>query len=223
MHAQPDTLAQLFHGRGVEQAAQLRLPDQNDAEHVFLARVDSGKHAHFLERRARKALCLVNGDQDALAGCLRPLHAGAQPLDQFHLVLGIGGAAQADQDRLEQFHGPKLGLLDVNQPDRFGQFPDEVTQEQRLARSHVAGDDNESFLVQDRVLEVRLCPRVHTAHVQIVQVRAQTERIVRQAEMLQIHACIPFRSRGSRARPSDGATVSSAPLLPPVRRSRRSP
>ena len=65
--AQLDALNQLLHVRMVEDLVELRLPDEDHVQDLFLARFQPCEHAYFLEHFRAEIVRVIDDQHDLLA------------------------------------------------------------------------------------------------------------------------------------------------------------
>ena len=65
--AQLHALNQLLHVRTVEDLVELRLPDEDHVQDLFLARFEPREHAYFLEHFRAEIVRVIDDQHDLLA------------------------------------------------------------------------------------------------------------------------------------------------------------
>ena len=204
-------LAQLLHRRRLEQAAQLRLADQEALQQRMVAELEVRQHAQFLDSARVEVLRLVH-DQQRMAPLRRQRgQEGLQRRDQVRLgAAGLRRNAEGGDDRLQQLARLQLGADDLRRQHLLAVQPVEQHAHQRgLARADLAGDDDEALGLRDAVLQVGQRAAVAAAVEVERRIRVELEGRAAETEVGFVH-------RGAGRRPA----VRSGAARRPTGRSR---
>ncbi len=101
---------------------QLGLAREDDAQQLFLLRLETRQQAHFLEHLARQVLRFVDDEQDLLAGRVLLDHEVLEHRQQLDFAFAERLEAELDEQRLQELDGRELRLADVRQDDVGGQI-----------------------------------------------------------------------------------------------------
>ena len=192
------------------------LADEHDLNQLRLLGFEIRQHPDFLERSPPQVLRLVDDEQREPAGSPLIDEEARQIAQQVRLApAGRRLEAEVEHDGFDQLariehraHQPRDRRPPVDAPQRG-------LQQRRLARSDLAGDDDEAGVSFDAVAQVAQRLGVHPARIEVVGIRAQRERPLAQVVEAFIHD--GRASRLVRRRRARAARVRAA------RRSRSTP
>ena len=107
-------------------------------------------------------------------------------VEQFDLLLVERLEAEFRQHRLQELRGVQLGLGYDGVDDVVVEFAQKGLQQRRLARTDLAGDDDETVGEPDRRFHVGLGARVLLAPVDELRIGRQSEGLLVQLEMFEV-------------------------------------
>ncbi len=184
--AQADALHQLLQPRRLDRFAQLRLAAQDDAQHLFLVRLDAGHQADLLQHLVAEILRLVDDQHDLLVIGILLDQVHIEHVEQLDLALVERLEAEFGQHRLQELRRRELGLRHDGIHDVIIQLGEKRLQQRRLAGADLTRDDDETVGQPDGRLHVGFGARVLLAPVDELGIRRQPKRRHVEPEMLQI-------------------------------------
>src|ERR1017187_1183523 len=190
--AQRNPLLQLPQLRRVKHHLQLRLTHENNLQQLLLRRFQVGQQPDLLQEFVPQSLRLIHhqGGNEPTSVALDEV---AVQIKQ-HLGLGAPGIGQPQvgHDVLEELHHRQQGIENVAESDVFlAQLRQQATNQQGLARAHLAGDHNEALPAANSVVQVGQGFIVPRRRMVEERVGANLKGIARQPEELFIHALSP--------------------------------
>src|SRR3989344_2225708 len=108
--AQPYTLLQLLHFRGIQQVIERGLPNQDDVQYLLFSGFQPGEHADFLKHLHAEIMRIVNHQQQLLELQKILDKKSVEHVEQFNLLGVKRIQAKLDQNRLEKLHLIQLRL-----------------------------------------------------------------------------------------------------------------
>jgi hypothetical protein len=168
--------------------AELGLAEQEDLQERMAAKLEVRQHPQFFERRDGKILPLVDDQKSAAARARLFAQILLHRPQQFGLAFAFPFDAELFGDQAEQVVALNLRRhqLDRGQPigvDRVHQMADE----RRLARAHVAGDDDEAFTLREAITQIGHRLAVRAAFEIEMRVGRQLERPAGETIELIVH------------------------------------
>jgi hypothetical protein len=199
-----------------EQLAQLRLPEQDDLDQLLGVGLQVRDEADLLEHLRGEGLGLVDQEDDVPA---RRPRLQQERVELVHEVLERRARrlyVEVLEDRAQELGGGEGRIHDDGGGGVVGELAQEVAGERRLARPHLAGEQDEPAALALPELEVGEGLGVPSREVEILGVGGEVERLLGEAVPGFVHArrsCSLGRVYHPRPR------VRSAAMLEPWRRS----
>ena len=189
--ARDDALRELPQFRARQHRGELRLAEQDDLQQLALVRFQIGEQPHLLQHVGREILRLVDDQHRVPAPGMGVEQVVVDAVDE-HLDAGIAGRvgdAEFDADGREQFLHRQLGVEDVGDIAGFRNLLEQAAADGRLARSDLAGEQDESAIAAHAVEQVRERLLVALAQVEVARVRRNGERRFGEAKVALVHEC----------------------------------
>src|SRR5438105_2399904 len=189
--AQLHALNQLLHVRMVEDLVELRLPDKDHVQDLFLARFQPCEHAYFLEHFGAEIVRVIDDQHDLPALHELLQQEGIEHVEQFNFLRIERIESEIHEHRLQKLDFVKLRLEYLRNNHVFVEFRQDLLDKRGLAAADFSRDHHEAFAVPHGVIHVSLGAGVSLAHEKKPDVRRELERLRLQAEMLEIHVHLP--------------------------------
>src|SRR5581483_1932418 len=227
-----DALIELAQLGRAQQRLEIQLADEDDLQQLLFVRFEVREDANLLEHRHRQVLRLVDDEHGARLQRHEAQQEVVERVDQLLFARRRQASvarvlarddAEVLQDALEELLFGEKRIQHERRERRPIDLFEQRAAQRRLPRADVAGDGDEPFAAPNRVLQQIERVRVRLAPVQILRVRRQTERLLREPVVALVHdywALTPTMTRGvSRMTSSTRLCVTTVPRpnQPPLR------
>ena len=149
-------LAQLQHLRALHRAPEFRLADEEALQQRVRLELEIRQHAQLLDRARREVLRLVDDEQRALALLAHRDQEGLERKQQIRFLDVLRAQSERRRHEAQRVLRVELRADEVARDDLLRvELVEQAAHDRGLARAHVAGDDDESLVLVQPVLEVR--------------------------------------------------------------------
>src|ERR1700691_5320367 len=155
MGAKGDPLFQLPQIGRVEFVVQFGLAHQQNLQQLLVGRLQIGQKPDFFQNLRRKVVSLVDHQNRRQFFLAARDHIARNLQQQFALVLADRRDAQITRNVLQEFDGRKQSVeyIGIGNIAALLERLQQAAQQQGLARSHLAGKDDEAFVPPDAVVK----------------------------------------------------------------------
>src|SRR5256885_1448959 len=190
--------------RRPQERLQVQLPDEDDLQQLLLVGLEVREDANLLEHRQRQVLRLVDDQHRARAQRNQRQQEVVERVDQLllghvreapRLRLLPRDDAEVLQDALQQILFGEEWIQDERRERRSIDLLEQRAAQRRLAGADVAGDDDKAFAPADGVLQQIERIGVRLAAIQVLRVRREAERLLREPVIALVHVRAPCGRR----------------------------
>ncbi len=210
-----DALTQLAQLVTTQVRLELGLTHEEHLQQLLALVLQVREQADLLEQLHGQVLRLVHHEHGVLAARTH----GDEVLLERHQRGGLAHAArqlqpEAQADLLDQLLTRERRVRDERDRDAIAPLVERVVERRRLARAHLAGDQQEGLAVLDAVAQVGSRLLMLTARIDELELMTRGERVLAQTEMMFEHRWFPWVGLPCAYRPTRYRPPRAGPLPP---------
>src|SRR5438445_2833553 len=184
---QGDPLLELPHLRQPKLGPELGLPDQQNLEELRGGRFEVREQPNLFERLQREVLRLVEDQDRSLAGPMALDQEVVEGDEALGLRLSGLGDAEVLEDVFEQSVEGQRRVEDERRGGGAIEPAEEGSEQGRLARTHLSGQQNEPDFVLDSVRELRQGVAMPARQIEKFRIGRCTEGLLAESVEVEVH------------------------------------